>query len=652
MKKIASLLVVSIFVVSGAGFASVISPDISTTTDGTTQETMVEQMFTASAHFAVPDLVTRGDYTTVKTTGAAGMLRAQTAPMLPYQVETWTLPVGTKIVDVNVDYSQPLTVNVPGKISPAPTATAYNMKDAAVELREGAVYATDALYPASWHDWHVGVGLDGTESVFYLTVTLYPARYNPVAAILQYVEDMDITVTYERGPAPQQTDTYDMLIITPADFTDALQPLITHKEGYGVSTQVVTLSEVYSGTYFDAQGRDQAEQLKYFIKDALEDWGITYVMLVGGRNGGLFEEQWWCPVRYTHLDDNSNWEKSYTSDLYFADIYKYEEGQPVFDDWDSNGDGVFAQWSMMKRDHLDFYPDVYIGRLPARNNYEVQLMVEKIITYETTAYGSEWANKFLGIGGDTFPYPSDDYLEGELGVTVAGEYLAELGIEPTYLFTSDGTLTGPNSVISTLNQGYGFLNFEGHGNPMGWSTHPPGDDSIWIDGLAVQDMRQLSNDGMYPICMVGGCHNSQFNVTVLNLMKFWEMSFPIQDSIWYSYIYKGEMSPESWSWWLTRKAGGGAIATVGNTGLGYGAIGDYNDDGIPDSNQFYGGRIDSELFRAYAQQGQDTVGAMHGTALTNYIQAFPPMDDEIDAKTVQEWVLLGDPSLKVGGYPS
>ena len=111
------------------------------------------------------------------------------------------------------------------------------------------------------------------------------------------------------------------------------------------------------------------------------------------------------------------------------------------------------------------------------------------------------------------------------------------------------------------------------------------------------------------------------------------------------------MSPESWSWWLTRKVDGGAIATIGSTGLGYGAIGDYNDDGIPDSKQFYGGFIDSEFFRVYAQEGYDTLGVLHGTALTNYIQQFPPMEDEIDAKTVEEWVLLGDPSLKVGGYP-
>ena len=44
--------------------------------------------------------------------------------------------------------------------------------------------------------------------------------------------------------------------------------------------------------------------------------------------------------------------------------------------------------------------------------------------------------------------------------------------------------------------------------------------------------------------------------------------------------------------------------------------------------------------------------------ITNYLTHYPidwdtpvAWDYSIDAKTVQQWVLLGDPSLKIGGYP-
>ncbi|HDS59150.1 MAG TPA: hypothetical protein ENN54_02495 [Thermoplasmatales archaeon] len=646
MKKALCLLVVSVLVVSGAVFATTATDTPPAAREKQTGAAL--QTVTASVHFDTPRMTADGHYLRVATTGATDVLRAQTTPLLPYRTETMTFPVGTSIGGVSVTYDRPQSMAVPGKISPAPLATAYNMKAADATLREGPVYVADAFYPDSWYDWSVGVGLDGRQHVLYLSVHLYPARYNPSTATLEYVNDMDITVTYTPGVEPLTTaDEFDLLIVTPEDFSEALQPLVEHKDSHGVATRLVTLGEVYGGAFFDVQGRDQAEQVKYFIKNAVEDWGVRYVMLVGGRNGGLLEEKWWCPVRYSHLDDNSNWEASYLSDLYFADIYKYDNDEVVFEDWDSNGNGVFAEWRMMSKDILDLYPDVYVGRLACRNNFEVQEMVEKIITYETTTHGSDWANTFLGIGGDTFPIESDPYLEGELAISASADYLAELGVTATLLRTSDGTLSGSHDVVGAISEGYGFLNFEGHGNPMGWATHPPHDDEVWINGLKVGEMPQLSNDGMYPVCIVGGCHNSQFNVTLLNLLKIYEGY-----ERWYEYLYKGEISPESFSWWLARKIGGGAIATVGCTGLGYGAIGDYNDDGVPDCIQRYGGFIDIEFFRVYAQEGKDILGEAHGTAVANYVQQFPPMKDQIDAKTVQGWVLLGDPSLKIGGYPS
>ncbi|KAA0001225.1 MAG: peptidase C25, partial [Thermoplasmata archaeon] len=330
------------------------------------------------------------------------------------------------------------------------------------------------------------------------------------------------------------------------------------------------------------------------------------------------------------------------SDLYFADIYKYEGNNITFDDWDSNGNGIYAEWWMYGKDILDMYPDVYVGRLPCRNKFEVDIMVKKIITYETTTYGQQWFKKFVGIGGDTFAMESDPYYEGELGVSVAAGYLEDIGFETTKLFTSTNSLGGANDIISGVSQGCGFLDFEGHGNPMSWATHPPYDDETWI-GIDESQFIQFSNKGMYPICMIGGCHNSQFDISLLNLLDVKNL----KDTVWHS-----TWGPECFSWWMARKIDGGAIATIGSTGYGYGTIGDSDDDGVPDCIQYVGGFIDSEFFRVYAQEGKDILGEVHGTAITNYITKFPPMQDKIDAKTVQEWILMGDPSLKIGGYPS
>ncbi|HEC82645.1 MAG TPA: peptidase C25, partial [Thermoplasmatales archaeon] len=316
-----------------------------------------------------------------------------------------------------------------------------------------------------------------------------------------------------------------------------------------------------------------------------------------------------------------------------------------FDDWDSNGNGKFAEWKGFSKDKLDLMPDVYIGRLACRNSYELNLMIEKIIGYENNyAKDDSWFKKMVVVGGDSWPNPDDPYYEGEEENELALQYME--GFEGVKLYTSTGTLTGPDDVINAVSQGCGFFFLDGHGNPMNWATHPPHDEETWIDGLGVGDMKKLSNENMYPVCVVGGCHNCQFNVSLLNLLKIYEGI-----SEWYTYIYKGETSPECWGWWLVRLKNKGAIATLGYTGLDYFAIGDYEGDGIPDCTQYFSGFLNTRFFKEYAN-GTEILGEIHGNTLTEYITTLDPYNDITDCKTVEEWVLLGDPSLKIGGYAS
>ena len=118
----------------------------------------------------------------------------------------------------------------------------------------------------------------------------------------------------------------------------------------------------------------------------------------------------------------------------------------------------------------------------------------------------------------------------------------------------------------------------------------------------------------------------------------------------------GAPVPECFSWWLTRKIGGGAIATLGSTGLGYGYVGNHSDidgDGIdePDALEGLGGYIEIMFFNIYSK-GIEYLGEVWGTTIRNYLDVFPPMNDMIQMKCIQEWPLFGDPSLRIGGYVS
>ena len=55
---------------------------------------------------------------------------------------------------------------------------------------------------------------------------------------------------FAKTPAPTQETTYDLLIIAPPKFVNALDPLIDHKNAVGIATRLVTLDEIYDEMYW------------------------------------------------------------------------------------------------------------------------------------------------------------------------------------------------------------------------------------------------------------------------------------------------------------------------------------------------------------------------------------------------------------------
>ena len=457
-----------------------------------------------------------------------------------------------------------------------------------------------------------------------------------VFAIIILFLSLVITPAINAGKSNQtqtkeDNPTYDLLIITPISFVRSLKPLVTHKNNVGVPTKLVTLNQVYK---IGAQGRDKPEKIKYYIKYAIETWGIKYVMLVGN-----FRQM---PIRYCYNDEPwpSFPEPYFISELYYADIY---DSNGNFSSWNSNNNDKFGEWkgNESQDKDIDLYPDVYVGRLACRTNLEVKIMVNKIITYEKNAYGQEWFNTMVVVAGDTYPPGSynfsTDPFEGEENTKTALSYMP--GFKNVTLWTSTGTLTGPMDVVNAISNGCGFIFFDGHANPATWSTHPPNDKKNWTEGLPIRYMTKMKNKNMLPVCVVGGCHNLQFDVALTNLIKNPKKAF-----------YRSEGVPECWGWRMTRKIGGGSIATIGNTGLGMTKEDKSSQEGASDF-------LDSQFFWEYGINGTDILGAAWGKAITNYLNKYQinwstpaGWDYSYDAKTVQQWVLLGDPSLKIGGY--
>ena len=602
----------------------------------------------------------------IRFNGADGCIYKENEPILPLYSTLLTFPFGTDILSVKCQLGQISTMDLSNKVVPAPTHVHPGIDDSnKVEyVMDEVIYNSDELYPNEWFDFHKGAGLneDGEHTIF-LVVRGFPVQYSPGTDTIQYVNNMEFTVTYVEPDGeyfPQTTD-YELVIIAPEKFENNLNKLVTHKNNMGVTTILKTTEDIYS----EYTGYDRPEQIKYFIKDAIETWNTKYVMLVGGlnsywygiprdnKNAGV--QDWYVPVRYTNLQDQGSlYDPGFLSDLYYADIY---DGGSNFDDWDSNNNNVFAEWKGINKDILDFYPDVYVGRLACRNKMEVKVMVNKIINYEDGgAYGSSWYNKIIYAGGDSFDDTGTNYLEGEVvSERIANDYMTEF--IPTKLYASNKvsnpklTPTGTN-LKREVRKGAGHLFLDGHASPFTWTTHWPGEfegPESWTERFWILDFPMLLNGGKTPICAVEGCHNSQFNVSIKAGLD------DPKDGSGHMWLY-GAPVPECWSWWLARKIGGGSLATTGNTGLGYGAVGENGDldgDGKvePDILEAFGGFYFDQYYEVF-DGGADKLGDVHSGALTTYLNVRPGMGYNIDAKTMEQMALLGDPSLKIGGYPA
>jgi hypothetical protein len=829
MKKIILVGIIGILLGSSLGAAS-------TTVNTHTTATLSWQSTTPVLQIQSAD---NSDDLSLEISGFSTYLTVAGAPRLPTIVHTFELPFAATDISVSLTPQGITSQSIDHDVVPALPLlplTDDSQSIAVQPTKDTRVYGMTTPYPETWYTTKIGVGLNAQNAhVTFVTVTYYPIRYSPATKTLLVAASADTTVTYQpptSTPFPAKT-AYDFVIIAPNAFASALQPLVNHKNSHGITTTLMTTEQIYA----NFSGRDKPEQIKYFIKSAMETWNTHYVLLVGGVKNIVISKPrddqnqgstgWYFPVRYTNFWDNPKFPLAAESavfdpgvlcDLYYADVYS---ANGSFSSWDTNGDGVFAAWNrpgIANDTGIDLYPDVCLGRLPATNVKEVQTVVEKIITYETTTYGTEWFNNMTVISGDGFldqgdldilwdtnglpngaytiyaqstnpshdvgpietinitldttqatnlTFNQDDYLrihsypgppiaeivtvsegnvlgntdytfspdeslaycnefyhwanmsyvggvltirgksydpepygnlssihvwvkdsaqttvfqawrnntvmyyEGEY--TTGGHVLLGRGGALYYMpsnftqnivWASNGKFTGQKDVIAAWNEGAGFMFISGHGSPNVWADHYPGVPGNRqhgsITGLQVTTLRPwapfiafpllpidtLKNKEKLPVAVIGGCHNSQFNVSmvygVLDSFNYMFPRFP-KLHLWCS----GYPVPECFSWRLIRNPHGGSIASIGNTGLGYGMPGIALTTGGGDS------WLTIEIFKQYGAEGHHILGQAYEQTLTSYISTFDMTDlGSGHMKSVQEWILFGDPTLQIGGFSS
>ena len=530
--------------------------------------------------------------------------------MVPTLIETLTFPQGTTIENVecspsNIAY---FTLENSLQMTPLPVMMSNDFILTPGHKREPSMLD-------SWFSYDIGSGLRDNKRCVILNIELYPARYDQTGHMIQFAQQLDIQIKFkEPSIEPTKTiDEYDLLILSPSLFSEEIQPLIVHKTERGIRTRGITLEDIYAETLFPIQGRDQQEQIKYFIKNAVEQWGITSVLLVGGLDE--------FPARMTHIYVSYfDVDEPFPSDLYYADIY---DGQNEFSSWDSNQNDIFAEYDWGDEhltDEIDLYPDINIGRLPCIDETEVTTIVNKIITYEANkAWTQEWFTDLVVIGADTFTDDTFGISEGEYINQIVIDTLQ--GFIPNKIWDSNGRLSAPapkglNEIYDAINKGCGFIDFSGHGYHDMFATHPNGVENIWIPkpwGFDTSHVAKLSNGDKLPIIILGACSTCKFDV-----------------------------NDNCLGWSFLSNPDGGGIGSFGVTTFGYA-----NGGGKQMSEGFIE-EMTMNIFQAYAEMTNKGVkvslGDIWNNALIDYIS---PMMEVRDYATIESFQPFGDPTLQI-----
>jgi len=151
------------------------------------------------------------------------------------------------------------------------------------------------------------------------------------------------------------------VIITSDELAPSLRPLAEwrQKQGYRVGIALVSQIEaVYPG-------EDLPAKIRAYLTEAY-DGGLEFCALGG--------DETIVPIRYAYhayADEMPDIGQLQICDLYYGDLTG---------NWDVDGDGIYGEYL---QDSADVFPEIYVGRLLAGNPAQAEIVVGKILTYET-----------------------------------------------------------------------------------------------------------------------------------------------------------------------------------------------------------------------------------------------------------------------------
>lgn len=269
-------------------------------------------------------------------------------------------------------------------------------------------------------------------------------------AVEEFLGNKLLNKTVEKIAGSNTTPTpYVLVVLAPDEFRNTLQPFISWKKQQGFLVIEAYTSQVGNDT----------TSIRNYLRNLYNDHSTPtpdYLLICGdtpqiptfeGRYGGY----------YTHY-----------TDLYYADYTS------------------------------DLIPDIFFGRMSARDTNTLANILNKTITYEKyLMYDDSFLNRTLLVAGKETSSPAPIVTNGQ--VNYAKEYIADYADTNVYYNPASGTQAG--TVLAKINQGQGWVNYTAHCDTTGW----------YSPAIRTNTISQFTNTGMYGVFVNNCCLAGKFD---------------------------------------------------------------------------------------------------------------------------------------------
>jgi len=257
------------------------------------------------------------------------------------------------------------------------------------------------------------------------------------------------------------------VIIAAPQFASALGDWVAYLQTRQTNGVVVVSSEDIYDEFNDGINNG-ATGIRDFLSYAYDNWAIkpTYVLLVGDSSS----------------DPKHNLSDSLPDLLptsYLLSVYG-----PVASDWPYAT--IYGN---------DLYPDLMVGRIPARQMSDLTTMLDKIKAYSQTPPNQAWQKQVVLVADD-----QDSNFTQDID--------AIQQIIPSYMDVTRIETGDAQTVLNRLNQGALVTIYSGHGNFRVWGIwdEVTGRPNIFTSA----QVQQMTNGVKMPLLIVGNCLNGFF----------------------------------------------------------------------------------------------------------------------------------------------